>query len=160
VLSVCGKLCGGPRSGDRMVGDLSSWSMDTVTQPAQDVGYGWRILSAADKPRMITSLSVYSGTNSAAATIRYFVVPSQPPSVGLAGGYDMTETGGIYGVQCFHNTGNLSSGTSPETGFGLATDRGGGLYIMLPPQYMLIACIADANTGGTLIHSVVSADVG
>ena len=137
---------------------LSNWSMDTVTMPPLDVGYGTRILSASAKPRMITSLSVYSGTNTAACTIRYFAVPSQP--VSAINYYDMTETGGIFGIQALHQTGNLASGTAPETGFGMSNDRGGPPYVILPPQYMLIACISDANSGGTIIHSIVSAELG
>jgi hypothetical protein len=136
---------------------LSDWRLNTTTQQQQDVGYGVRILSAgAEYPRLITSMSVYSGTNTVACTMRYFILPSQPGSNPNA--YNIS-AGEQMGAQLFHNTGNLSSGTSPQTGFGILTDRGGAPFLILPPGYILVATPSDNNSDGTIIHSVVSCEL-
>jgi len=138
---------------------LSNWSMDRVTQPQQDIDGAWRILSAGRKPRLVTSISVYSGTNSAAASTRYFVMPGQPGATGT-NDYDLTSQDGVC---VFHNTFNLSVGTKQSISGASATDRGGtgglGSPFIIPPGYVLLAAPSDANLNGTVIHSMVSAEM-
>jgi len=88
--------------------------------------------------------------------MRYFILPSQagdnPNAYNISAGEQM-------GAQLYHQTGNLSSGTSPQTGFGLSTDRGGSPFLILPPGYILVATPSDSNSDGTIIHSVVSCEL-
>lgn len=134
---------------------LSNWTMQTITQPAQDIGFGTRVLSAGTKTRIVTSMSSYSGTNTAnGATTKYCLLPSQPPAVPATNTYAMEQVSTI----AFHQTGNLGSATTPITGFSMVSDRGGAFALFIPPGYILVAFVADANTDGTIIHSIVSGE--
>ena len=129
--------------------------MQTITQPTQDIGFGTRILSAGTNARIVTSLSSYSGTNSAnGVTTKYCLIPSQAPADPANNAYAMEQTNTI----AFHQTGNLGSATTPITGFGMVSDRGGAFAVFIPPGYILVAFIADANANGTIIHSIVSGE--
>jgi hypothetical protein len=138
---------------------LQKWSMQTVTQPAQDIDYAWRLMSASEKPRLVTSVSVYSGTNTAAASTRYFILPSQAGAT-APNDYNLTTQ---QGVCVFHNTFNLSVGTKQSISGAAATDRGGsgGLAsaFIVPPGYILVAAPSDANLDGTVIHALVSCEI-
>jgi len=136
---------------------LSNWVMDTVTQPQQDIGSAYRILSTGKKPRLVTALSVYSGTNTAASSNTYWVIPSQPAASG-----DEYDLGTQNAVMVFHNTGNMSVGTSAALSFAMATDRGGagGLAgLLIPPGYILLAAPRDANLNGTMVHNIASVEL-
>jgi len=132
--------------------------MQTVTQPAQDIDYAWRLMSAAEVPRLVTSISVYSGTNSAAASTRYFILPSQAGAT-APNDYNLTSQ---QAVCVFHNTVNLSIATKQSIAGAAATDRGGsgGLAsaFIVPPGWVLLAAPSDANLNGTLIHALVSCE--
>ena len=139
-----------------MFGKISSWNMASVTQPAQDIGFGTAILSSGDKARVVVSLSVYSGTNSAnGSTIDYFLLPSQVPNDAANNSYDMSNQ---VGSTLYHQTGNLASATNPATSFAMQSDRGGSSFLVVPPGYILVASVSDANANGTIIHQVVSGE--
>ena len=135
-----------------------NWIQAFVTQPVQDIGFGTLITTAGSKPRIITGLSHYSGTNSAASTMSYFILPSQPPE-SVAGGYNVATQNG---VKIFLHTGNLATVNSAANSFCSVGggDRGGANpYLWLPPGYMLIGVISDTNANGTIIHNIMTAEV-
>lgn len=138
--------------------ETKNWIQAHVTQPVQDIGFGTLLTTAGMTARIITGLSHYAGTNSAAATMSYFILPSQPPE-SVAGGYNVATQNG---VKIFLHTGNLSTVNSAANAFTSVggTDRGGAApYLWLPPGYMLIAVVSDANLNGTVIHDIMTAEV-
>lgn len=118
-----GQEVGGP-----MYGKISNWNMETITQPAQDIGFGTRIMSAGSKTRFVSSLSSYSGTNTAANVVsKYFVLPSQPPADQANNAYDSTTQ---VGVAAFLQTQNMGTTTLPVQSAAMISDRGGGVRIL------------------------------
>ena len=133
--------------------------MQTVTQAAQDIGFGTRVVAASNRTRIVTALGTYSGTNTAAASIGYFLLPSQPGSGSTSSLYDLSE-GAQVGVKLYHMTGNLSAGLAPATGFSMMTDRGGPMFLIIPPYQILVAVVQDNNADGTIVHNINTADLG
>jgi hypothetical protein len=141
-----------------MVGNLSNFAADHISQPAQDIGYGTAVCSAGDKSRVVVALSSYSGTNSAnGVTIKYILMPSQMPEDSANNAYNSNTQ---FGSVIFHQTGNHASATSPATAFSsvAGSDRGGATYLMVPRGFILVAIVADANANGTIIHDLVSGE--
>ena len=139
-----------------MFGKITQWNSAQTTQPTQDIGFGTAVLSAGDKTRVVVSLSSYSGTNSAnGVTTKYMLIPSQVPDDAANNAYDSSTQ---FGSIVYQQTGNLASATSPITGFPMQSDRSGTQLIVVPPGYILVAFVADANANGTIIHQIVSGE--
>jgi len=139
---------------------LSNWSWQTHTLAASDIGYGHRILSSGEKPRMVIACSVYSGTNTAAAMSELFILPSMPPSTGATGEYNLAATGGVKIIQ---GTAALDSATSlvlAQTLIPTVDTRAGGTWLILPPQSILLFVPSIVNLNGTVVCSLVSAEIG
>ncbi|MCK5641471.1 MAG: hypothetical protein KAJ19_11765 [Gammaproteobacteria bacterium] len=139
-----------------MHGKISNWNMQTITQPAQDVGFGTRILSAGTKTRFVSSLSSHSGTNTANNVVtKYFLLPSQPPASPSTNTYDSTSQ---IGAVAFLQTQNMGTTTTAVASAGLISDRGGAFGFFVPPGFILVSYITDVNSDGTIIHSVISGE--
>jgi len=137
---------------------FTNWRYSTVTTASTtDADQGTPILSTGAEPRAIFQMASYSGTNSAACTISYIVVPATSLPINSAGQIDIT------GDESF----NLGFGVSDISA---ATET--FPYVMVPfgvkgafsaappiiPPNCILCAVPSINQNGTAIHTVISAE--
>ena len=137
---------------------LSNFIMDSQTAPALDIGFGWRLLSAGEKPRLIIAASIHSGTNTAAATANLAMFPSRSADQ-ANGSYDLT--GGAAAVKGSESPNSIAGLSNAALADPLIMQtRGHGGTLILPPGWILVGSLATANADGTVIWQVASAEMG
>jgi|TARA_Y100001951_G_C11272633_1_gene259793 hypothetical protein len=147
-----------------MFGSLANFSQVTVTLPASDVAFGRMVMGASEQPRLILACCAYSGTNTAAASLSLYVIPSQAPAT--AGEFDLS-LGGQDAIKVIQGCTLMDSAVNPQTAqayipasVGDSGGRGASPgYLILPPYALLVIAPSVASLNGTVIVSVSSAEM-
>ena len=136
----------------------SNWRYSqTTTQSTTDAGQGTPILTTGSQPRIIFQLASYSGTNTAAASISYVVVPASTIPINAAGQMPIT---GEMSFNLGFAPADLSatSEVQPYVAVPIGVKSASVSHIVIPPDCFLCA-VPSINQNGTAIHTVISADL-
>lgn len=131
---------------------------NTVTSNATtDANQGTPILTTGDKPRVILQLASYSGTNTAAPTISYVIVPATTLTINSVGQIDIT------GNETFNlGFGNADiSGATETVPYVMGPYGVKGMapqFAIVPPNCTLCA-VPTINQNGTAIHTLITAEM-
>ena len=141
---------------------LSNWRYSTIqSQATTDAGYGTVILTTERTPRMITQLCAYNGTSTAAVNMRYYIYPAT--SVAQDGNGQIQIADDLSFPIGFANA-DLAAAANEEQNpvvmVPFAAKGAWGAPIIIPENCLLVAAPYGANQNGTVIHKVISADLG
>ena len=134
-----------------------NFSQVTVTLPATDQELATMILGADENPRLVLGLSVFSGTNTAAAMMGLYIIPSQGAASGLE--YDLATQNAVKVMQ---GTQLMDSSTSlglSQVFVPTIDTRAGGSWLILPPYSLLLIAPQVADLNGTVVVTVSSAEL-
>jgi len=136
----------------------SNWRYSTVvTQATTDLGYGTVVLTTGQKPRLVFQLSSYNGTNTAAATPVWSIIPSTAATQDTAGQIQIADN---ITFPLGSPNADLTSTTelNPLVFIPLAAKGAWGTgSITIPPNCMLVVT-PHINQNGTVVHKAVSAE--
>lgn len=139
---------------------LTNWRYSTVTsQSTTDASMGTAILSSGERPRLITELAMYNGSNTAEVNMRYFLLPIASAQPDSAGQYSVT--GDLFFPLGFMNADASTTANDPmhnivANPFGAKGATTFGL--IMPPESILIGA-PFVNQNGTIVHKAISAEL-
>ena len=136
----------------------SNWRYSqTTTQSTTDAGQGTPILTTGSKPRFIFQLACYSGTNTAATSISWVVIPASTLPINAQGQMNIT---GDMSFNLGFAPADISAATEvqPYVGVPIGAKGASVSHIVIPPDCFLCA-VPDINQNGTAIHTVISAEL-
>ena len=136
----------------------SNWRYSTITtQSTTDLGYATIVLTTGQKPRLVFQLSSYNGTNTAAVTPNWSLIPATAGTPDTNGQIQIADN-------ISFPLGNVNADlTSSSELFALVTlplaakGAWGGTPITIPPNCMLVVT-PHINQNGTVVHKCVSAE--
>mgnify|MGYP005816003791 CR=1 FL=1 len=139
---------------------LTNWRYSTVTsQATTDAGAGTPLLTTGIKPRLVTLLACYWGTNTTGSiNMRWFIVPETSISPTSSGQYTLDDEAFPVGFCSADMDGATPNILNPIVGIGIGAKGQSNETLMMPPNSLLIAAPAIAQNG-TVVHKVISAEI-
>ena len=136
----------------------SSWRTSTVTTAsAQDKEIGIPLLTTGDKPRCITQLAIWSGTNTTGAGFGISVIPSTAPDLPL-GYFTMANHNHFFWGQSAITI-DIGSKPVPLPFMPFGDRLAQGAHPVLPPNSILVGYALASNLNGTIGVSITSYEV-
>ena len=136
----------------------STWKTTRTTIPQTDAGYAVTVLTTGDRPRKVTQLAVWSGTNTAAPVMVVGSIQAVPGDVAI-NQYTVASSL-INPLGASSATLNAGSVENPLVMIPMGQK---GYYsfegFLLPPNSNLVVWPADANLNGTAVVSTTSFEV-
>ena len=146
-----------------MYGELSNFSMNTVTPTAMEKGLGVLLATASEtKPRMLLGASAYSVTNTTNTTPVLAMCPSTDlTTYSGVQTIDTNQKNVVYILNSSQVFSSLSTTYNPSCLVPYNETRaGGGTFPIIPPGWMLFGVYGDLDADGAISWQVCTCDLG